>query len=271
MATPIKPGKQLPLVWQNNDPNDLSTTYYVRATLTKSSDGSTIATQNLTNNGNGRYSYFYITPYYENDTLIDVTIKVYTDSGYSELSPIKTVEHESFIIKSDIAFGGGGGEYLSYADVKKAVSEVIATIKMPEQKEIDLSKIEKEIALVMKAISDKPITEKTDITPVIEQLKALQLSVSSLKFPETDLSDVKTALNDNKTAISELKGAIKDDYDKKEGMMAQMSDILGKMKPFFFDQMNELLDGISGLKKTFGKIQTIITKPYDKKDDEQDE
>jgi len=257
----IRPGFSLPIIRQLQNTTETDT-YYVRAVIRETLKGTVLKTVDLTDEGSYRFKYNWTVPSYSNETYIDVSTTVYTDSGYTQISGYYGTTTESYVIRGQVFGGGGGG--ISYGDIEKIIRVEIAKIKIPEHQKVDLSKLEKDIALVMKAISDKPITEKTDISPVIDQLKAIQLSINSIKFPETDLSDVKTALNDNKDAISELKVAIKDEQDNKESILAQMKDILDKMKPFFFDQMNELLDGISELKKTFGKIQTIITKPYDK-------
>ena len=261
----IRPGFSRPIIRQLQNTTETDT-YYVRAVIRETLTGTVIKTVDLTDEGSYRFKYNWTVPSYSNETYIDISTTVYIDSGYTQISGYYGTTNETDVIRGQ-SFGGAGGG-IGYGDIEKIVRQEIAKIKIPEQKKVDLSKIEKDIALLMKAINDKPITEKTDIKPILDELKRLDLAVKGIKMPITDLTNTTEAIKQATGAISDLKEAINDDNEKKSGVLAQMQAILDKMKPFFFDQMDELMSKVDSMKKAYRKVDVLITKPLKDYEDE---
>jgi len=133
---------------------------------------------------------------------------------------------------------------------------------MPEM-EVNLTPLMEGISLAIKAINDKPITEKTDLSEVIKSLTTLSKDIKGINIPKTDLKPISDALDRYTTEIESLKNAINDDNDKKKGVLNEMQGLLDRIRPFFTDQMDDMMSEIKKLGKKVSNIQTVFTKPYD--------
>jgi hypothetical protein len=275
MATEIRPAKQLPLIWKNNDPTD-TTTYYVQAVIRKTSDATVLATKNLTDEGSSRFTGSYVVPFLPDDTIIDVTVSVYTDSGYSSLSPNKPIENRDYIVR-DIKMGGGGfggGAGLSTADVRKIFSEELKKIIIPEYKDPDLSRIYEKIDSLSRQINDKPVTERTDLAPIQTALNALRSDLGKKieNIPQPDLEPIIDELGGLNQAINEATGLLKGEKSKIEELFGKVNDIMEKMRGFFFNDMDDLQRKITELSDNFKKEMSktlVITKSNPNEDDEE--
>jgi hypothetical protein len=159
----LEPRSYFTIVRQLKDPQDTGT-YYVRAYIRKSLDDTLLDTVDLTDYGGQRFKYNYQLPA---DTsgeglYIDITTRVFTDSGYTTESDYYQKENFQYLVKKGYnpVYGGGGG-YIDYKKVREIIKEEIEKlpkIEIPEQKEVDLNPI-------LKAIED------IDVSPVVKTEK----------------------------------------------------------------------------------------------------
>ncbi len=200
----IEPQYTLPLVYQLADPSDTGT-YYVRAVLRNSLTGATLETKNLVQGSGGRFTSSLLTP--KDPTgqglYVDVTITVYTDSGYSTVSDAYRRETTNYVIKrATPIFGGGGGADVDYDKIEKMIVKHIKANKT-EDKQQDNSDILLAIKQVGKLVQsiEIPEQEKLDLSPVLESIGGqekrltdhISAKVDNIEFPEqeeTDLSPV---------------------------------------------------------------------------------
>lgn len=208
----IRPGSTFPIVRQIADPTD-SATYYVRAVVRDSVTGDTIATVDLVDQGNQRFTYNYPAPSDGSGfgRYIDVTTTVYSDSGYTTRTGIYADENQTYMVKENevhLGFGGGGAD-VDYKKIRTILKELldehekmempeipeqkditpainaletrilgaINGIEIPQPEKIDLtdviSKVDEAINTLLIAVDSKEVTPETDITPVLSQIESL--------------------------------------------------------------------------------------------------
>ncbi len=184
-------------------------TYYVRAIVRNAQTDATLATVNMVFKTGYRYTGMFFAPADPSNQgyFVSIITSVYTDSGYTTKSESWSDEENTYLV-SEIntnrgSYGIGGEE------VRRIVREEIGKIekpekfdysKFPEQKEplmrwddvlgkldalgvelkpepqenIDLSPITSKIDDVLSAIESKPITEPTDLQPILDKLATLE-------------------------------------------------------------------------------------------------
>ena len=215
----INPQSTLRIVRQLSDPSD-SGTYYVQAVVRNSATGATLQTINLTDEGDQRFTGSYQTPAdgSGNGFYIDITTSVYTDDAYTTLSTDYSRDTQTYHVQQawSHAMGIGGGADVNYDKVrniireelaaqekmeipetkdltpemlgmerriKDAVSQAVASIQFPEQKEPDLpmvidtlsADIDDAINTLLIAVDQKDVTPQTDLTPVLEAVENLPI------------------------------------------------------------------------------------------------
>ena len=169
----LEPSEKFVISCHLKDPQDTGT-YYVRAFVRDKLTDELLATVNLTNVGTGagdnRYTVQYEAPADPSGQgrFISVITKVYTDSGYTTLSPVYAIEEMEYLVQKRYNFtlgGGGGGADISYERIRKIIKEEKQEVKELEQ--IDFSPILEAIANIPKP--EKP--QKLDLSPVLEAIK----------------------------------------------------------------------------------------------------
>lgn len=162
----VLPQSTLRLVRQLTDPYDTGTNY-VQAVIRNSTTGDIVATVNLTDEDNQRFTGAYTTPpdisgmgYY-----LDVTTTVYSDDAYTTKNTNYAIEaHTYFIHEQKVHLGGGGGD-VNYDKIRKIVKEILDGQDKPEMPTIK------------------------DLTPEIKAMEqrikdSVASAVSSIRFPE---------------------------------------------------------------------------------------
>jgi hypothetical protein len=159
----VSPQTTLPLVYLIQDHTD-SNTYYVRAVVKNSHDGTVLKTIDLVDGGNRRFTASYNIPAME-DKYIDITTTVYSDSGYTTKAQDKYETIEQYLVKTQwgLQFGGGGGD------------------RIVKGTEIDYKKIKK---MIDDAISGIEKVEKYDDSALLIGIKTLQECINDLEIPE---------------------------------------------------------------------------------------
>lgn len=208
----IEPQVTLPLVYNLVNPFD-STTYFVRAVIVDSLTGTTIATKNLSSQGNGRYTSSISAP--QDPTgfgrHIDVVISVYTDSGYTAYSRSYERRIDKYLIRAVTkTFGGGGGTDVDYEKIRTMLSGFVKTLserldivleKIPHA--TDLSSVYQGIEALKKLIEAIDIPEytpeKLDLTPALDSVNKLGVILSGkmegMKPKEQDPVDLSPITN----------------------------------------------------------------------------
>lgn len=236
----VEPNVSLPLVYQITDPSD-TTTYYIRAVIKDSLTGNTLDTKNLASAGSGRYTSSFYAPsdLSGSGRHIDVTITVYTNSGYTTVSDVYQKHIDKYLIKRpSLGSTGGGGYEVDYSKITKIVNEslsskieeikkikdeklpliiekidslekIVSTPELPkEDKPIDFTPVLAYIDLAIKNISDKvdnkEITKQTDLSPVLDSISTIISSISDLK----NFIDILNSKNSTANQTKEVKNIL---------------------------------------------------------------
>ncbi len=191
-------------IWRKlEDPSD-SSTYYIQATLYNMRDNTVIQTVNLTDQGSRIFSKEISAPGDSSGQgrWISISTRVYTDSGFTSLSPIHKEESREYkVIRRIISLGGGGGSEVDYKKIGAILTEVVG--KIPQPKEISLVPLEQAIQDVGDKVDSIHIPT-TDLSPVLGAIRGLkndlENTIKSIPKPDkVDFSPVmqKLALLDN--------------------------------------------------------------------------
>lgn len=195
----VEPQTPLPAVYQivdHTDPN--RDAYYVRAVVRDSLTAATLATVNLLSKGEGRYASVFPAPA-DGTGLgrqIDVTITVYTDTGYSLKSELYQQIIEKWYVKTAaVSYGGGsGGDGTDYDYIVKSVDKLLVKrlkeIKDALPESVDLEGVSRAIAQLEQKIDgiDIPEPERISFDMVLEAInkegEATRAKVDSIEKPE---------------------------------------------------------------------------------------
>lgn len=249
----LQPGQNFTIVRQLGMPGDVAT-YYVQAVVKNSSTGTVLQTVNLTDQGSQRFTGAYQIP---NDTSgqgfnIDITTTVYTDSGYSTVSNIYTIDNAAYLVfdrllSRNVAVGVGVD--VDYKRIEKMIEKAIAERKMvviPKNKETDLSGVISSIETLRGSIvtvvegAVTPLNGK--IQAIGEVVKREAKSVSDLinskpEFTETDLTTIEDKLDDIKFEMANDKV-----NDKKE---ENISKVIENSKKEILTRIDEKMEDAS--------------------------
>jgi len=243
----IRPAKYLRLVWQNNDPSDLSTTYYVQSVIRRSDTGATLETVNLDAGTGGRYTGRYLIPNLPADTTIDTTITIYTDSGYTTRSQIKAVENREYIIRNERKPAGvvmGNVSGANPFEIRKIIKEELNKLKLPEYKETDLSKV---FTKLDTAISKFDKIPQTDLMPLKDDLRAISVTLSKKidNIPQPDLKPIQDNIGELASEVSQTRESYNNEKDDRNSFVEEIKSLIEKMKTFFFDDVEDLKNEVS--------------------------
>jgi len=213
---------------QLDDPTDTNK-YYVRAYIRNAKTDELLDTVDLTDQGDQRFRGEYQVPADVSGEgfYITITTKVYTDSGYTNESPNYAREENQYLVQKryNPILGSGGGDHTDYKKVRKIVQEelkkvripkadlgpVIKTIKgikIPKQKEIDLTWIGKEINSLKKEIRNLPKPQRIDLGLIRKRIERVERKIENIEIPEipeVDLSRIEQKIEDTNERISSIK------------------------------------------------------------------
>lgn len=281
----IEPQTPLALVYKIEDPSLFTNTYYVRAKIRDSYTGSLIESINLTRSSDGsRYTSQTNSPADPSGLgrLIDVTISVYSDSGYTTYASEGFAERiERFLVRTQQHFFGGvsgGNSDIDYDRIEKILEKVV-TVKV-DIPQINFSEVKTLLNFLIdlvekldKKISLLPTETKSDYTPIISNINSIGEKIIK-SFPkiqspkETDFSPILSALTSLSEKISES-GQI---YSaQKESIISEISALLkdnldnGKKLQEFKNILNSLetkSNSVSPVEKEKPQIKTPLISKY---------
>jgi len=179
----ITPHGSFPIVRQLEDVSD-TTTYYVSAVIRDSGTGNTLATVQLTDNGDQRFTYNYPVPADPsgNGRYIDITTIVYSDSGYTTRAGFAD-ENETYLVKQDNVHLGGGGETVSYPEIRKIIKQELEKLDIPQPQKME------DLRPTLKSMEDKLRNEINTAVSGIEIPKQVQPNLDRV------VSEIRTDLD----------------------------------------------------------------------------
>ena len=239
----LRGGKKFTIVRQLADPSDTNT-YYVRGVITNSLTGSTIATVDLTDNGDQRFTYLWGIPYSPDETQIDIKTTVYTDSGYTTKSNRYAIESQSHIIRKTLNnMGGGAGGYsIDYKKIREIISKELTDKEIPDYKD-KIQSLEDKLLLgleVNRRAIDSIDIPTYDEKMLIEAIKNIRGYIESIEIPETDYKPIMSELEGLKQGIKE---STKKLNDKSEELVKSHKGFKKSIEKII-DNVNENLDYI---------------------------
>lgn len=215
----LRPKETVPVVRHLDDPVDTNQ-YYIQAIVRDSLNGEVIKTINLSKqSGSQRYTGTFLAPT-EGDSgrkYVDVTTKVYSDSGYTTQDSQYGDENVQYVVAVDWSLGGptqfgfGSGPDIDYKKIAKIVDDraekteaKIPTkeIKNLQQKVSGMEKVFETIIspeLEKAGVNIESLYDKADSFDVIEKmLRDIKSMVGRIKIPEPKPTDLKPVTNEIK-------------------------------------------------------------------------
>lgn len=248
-------------IWRKlEDPSD-STTYYVKAEVRDMRSNDLLLTVRLTDQGNQIFSKEIDAPGDSSGQgrWIAISTKVYTDSGYTTLSPIHREESREYkVIRRLTSLGGGGSAGVDYDKIFKLFGQSIE--KLPKPEKISLATLEDLIREVGNKV-DGIEMPTTDLSPLLEAIREvkndLQNSIKSIPKPEPiNLSPVMEKLSvldrlDKVISAIEMIGKASENLSKlsndiKEFLISHTDEIDKKLEKAF-KEFTDKADAISNL------------------------
>jgi len=258
----IEPQTPLPAVYiipNHTDPDIAS--YYVRAVVRDSLTQTTLNTVNLTYQSSGRYAGQFNAPG-DGTGLgrqIDVTVSVYTDSGYTTKSNSYGDTIEKWYVKSQQFFGGGGGG--SDVDYKR-VRSIIEDVLEEKIKGINIPKTSlKGVLSLLEEVKQwqdnfifplPPSPKAVDLSPLSAEVRSssgeLSRRIAGIRIPETNLSPLEEKVTQLNQAISSL---LRDVSQK--SAQALVSSLKENIKPLVAEAIKESLKDNDSRNQAFRK------------------
>lgn len=174
----LKPGENYTLTWIGTDPFD-SDNLYVRCVVRQitATGVTTIATVNLTDQGNHIFTHSYGIPGSVGTQLL-FTYTVYTSSAYTDKSENYKEQSDHAVIEwrpglfGQTLSGVHGG--LTKKELLEALRQVFKEFPYPAQDTYDDAEVRRELERIMRAVHEIDIPEmpETDLTPVLAEVKA---------------------------------------------------------------------------------------------------
>ena len=204
------PSQNFTIVRQLSVAPSESGTYYVRAIVRNAQSDVVVSTLNLLVKTGYRYTGTFLLP---PDPLglgyfVSIVTSVYTDSGYTTKSEVWSDEENTYLVaelkNNRGAFGGATSdeirriirselsaiekpESFDYSKIPKPkeypmrwdeimsrLGELSNELKPKAPEKINLSPITSKIDDVLSAIESKPVTEPTDLQPILDKLATLE-------------------------------------------------------------------------------------------------
>lgn len=254
----ISPSENFPIVRVLGDHTD-NATYYVQAVVRDASTDVVLATVNLTDRGNRRFSKLYKVPSdntYSRGSFLVITTTIYTDAGYTTKSPNYQEVADTYVVQQrwnpligGATFGGGTDgmsltkeEYAKMAlmfedtlNKKFPISEPRTEIAAPSLPQLTLQDIEKIVEKHKAPPVDFSFPAFPDLTPHFEKIsKSISNFPKPDKFQPTDLSPVLNALQEMSALHPAIEKTIKESnqslvnyFDQnKKAFMAEIAAIV---------------------------------------------
>ncbi len=206
----LQPGNSFTIVRQIANHLDTDTNY-VRAVIRNAYTDAIVDTLSLTDKGGQRFKKDWQTPKDSSGQgfYISIVTSVYTDNAYTTKNPNYGDEENTYLVQERVQplmRGGGGLDAFTVRQIlKDELAKLPAPAEMPEQKEYamrwdevlaaitdlqkavaqiptsdtDFAPLTKQIAAVLTAIQQKPVTPGTDLSPVTAAVQQLSQNLAA--------------------------------------------------------------------------------------------
>lgn len=265
----LSPFEYFTIVRQIEDPLD-GATYYPQAEIRNARTDALLATIDLDNKGDGRYSERWQVPA---DTsglgfYVSIITKVYTDAGHTEESANYGRKEQTFLVK-DRAEARVGGSGPSANDIREALKKVLSEFDFgfPESKDINLEPLVQAIKAVPLQTAQRiefpeiniPEQKEVILTPVLKAIEASQQAVikaiADIKIPQ---------YQESFRIMQELIRTIdvnlsKAEIDKAIKLLPELNDEIAKIPGYMerVEQSQQLLkDNLMTVRGLFGSPDT---------------
>jgi len=201
---------------------------------------------------------------------IDIETDVYTDSDYTTPSDVYGIEnHVYLVVERQLGMNQGGvdiGADVNYKKIKQIVQEVVDAKEIPEPKETDLSSIKKAIDNVLKAVSDLKIPKETNIDPLAKAISALSNELNT-KHKQT-LDSIEKKPITEKTDLTPIMDRLAE-IDHKN-IMDGLNKTSEDMHKFLGGDIQKIFDAFKTLEKTIKTMPYLVNFPVEKEVDLKD-
>lgn len=250
----------------------ITDTSYVRAVIRNAKTDAILATKNLTDQGNGRFTTTYQIPadvsgqgYY-----ISIITSVYSDSGYTTKSQNYGDEANTYLVQErynpNVHLGAvGGGSDIDYKKIRKIIKEEI-DVRIDK---IDFSKTPEVITVTKEVVVEKLIPQEKINFPsqqfIIDAIKAVSKKVDDkpvTQVPDVDFAPVMAAIGEIpvllKSSKEELKEVIDSSVNKNSTRFKKMQSLKKIFDESFVEEEDDDVLPIEEEKKSM--IDPRITK-----------
>lgn len=254
----LRPAEYFTIARGLSDHTDAGT-YYVRAVIRDAKTDALIATVNLEDQGNRRFSYPWQVPEDPSGEgfYILITTTVYTDSGYTTKSENYGEEFTTHLVQDRLnANLLGGTPDFDYKKIQKMMSEELARqlAAMPkcEHEEGDNSAVLGAIEMVRQMIGSINIPEAKAVNfdPVLQAMGGVERLIRGIEIPKPEKVDLTPVL----TAIS----AVMAKFENTLATIPQLKNVLERVKEFFGNDVLEIKKIVGELGGRMDKVPAIM-------------
>lgn len=240
----LHPKETFTIVRQIEDHTD-SGTYYVQAVIRNSKTDALLATVNLDNKGNRRFTKSYIVPADPSGEgmWISILTSVYTDSGYTTKSQSYADKMESYLVQARPVFNPNypipTGQDIDYKKIRTIIESVVNQNKPEPFKvtefETYVGALRKDIKEVVSLLNKIP-TDTVELSPILDNndknSKELKSLIGKINIPTIDYDQIKEMVVDElnsfkekiSSIISATKGSVNMSESQKSELMKAISD-----------------------------------------------
>jgi hypothetical protein len=260
----LTPNQQYNITRQLDNVTDTNK-YYVQAVV-RNNAGKTLATINLTDNGNQRFSAPYQVPA---DTsgmgmYISITTYVFDDPNYSiPDGNYATEDNEYLVIQPPLStFGNGGTTIVDYDKIKKFISDIkFPSIpnydsKFSQIKEHHDEQFNKLRDFVGKNIKEIKMT-KYDDSSIKQSINTLQKEIESLRA--THEASIKAITQSHEKTIAESKSNYEKSMELMNNKIDRITEKLSsveKERDYLSQEYDNLKQDYLSLTNTFSSLKT---------------
>lgn len=221
----LQPSANFTLVRQLSNHLDTDTNY-VQAVIRNAYTDAIIDTLQLTDKGSQRFKKDWQVSADPSGQgfYISVVTSVYTDSGYTTKNQNYGDEETTYLVQERVLFRGGGG--VDASDIRTIIKQELEKLPKPEPITIpkpkepvdrtseileairaakpeppqpqDTRPIMASLRALLKAVEEKPVTPETDISPILDSIRA-ESENNGIDFKE--MRDLMTAFEQNISSL----------------------------------------------------------------------
>lgn len=244
----LHPKETFTIVRQIEDHTD-SSTYYVQAVVRNAKTDALLATINLDDKGDRRFSKTYIVPADPSGegVWISILTSVYTDSGYTTKSGSYADKMESYLVQARPVFNPNyptpTGPDIDYSRIDKIVAKHISKTledKVLPAELLTISEVIGNLKTSLKPVFDfvknyKPNETKVDFVPVVSAISNLENKINNIEKPEKFKYELISEINSN--LVADVRKSILVSEQQKAELIDVVKKAIGEEKDMLEDKL----------------------------------